>query len=219
MVNAILLLACCFVKESDISNLILFLYNISFIVYYVIDYALYKTKYKTGKMYNNSVITPSLFVFIFAIADTFYHTYINSDSFYLYALIPMGIILIAFTVLSFTILKETYKKYFKSLISKIGIVLMVVVCAYMFGIAFIDATNCAIKNQTAQLECVVVRKNFSRKIGSIDTYELYIVINDKEYRINVSSDLYYDKEVNDTLKVNLYRGCFNLEYYESGEGY
>ena len=45
------------------------------------------------------------------------------------------------------------------------------------------------------------------------------MINDKEYRVNVSSDLYYYKKVNDTLKVNLYSGYLNLEYYESDEGY
>ena len=219
IVNAILLLVCYLIRKPDISNLILFIYNTIFIGYYAIDYTLYKTKYKTGKMYNNAVIAPSLFVFIFTIANTFYHTYINSNSVYLYALIPMGIILIAFTILSFTLLKETYKKYFKSVIAKIGVVLMIMVCAYGFGIAFIDATNCAIKNQVTQLECVVVRKHFSNSVRGIDTYELYVMINDKEYRVNVSSDLYYDKEVNDTLKVNLYRGCLNLEYYESGEGY
>lgn len=215
IVNAILLTVRYLIGNPDISNLILFLYNITFIGYYAIDYALYKTKYKTGKMYNNAVIVPSLFVFIDTMANTFYHTYINSNSVYLYALIPMGIILIAFTILSFTLLKETYKKYTKSVIAKIGIVLMAMVCAYGFGVAFIDATNCAIKNQVEQLECVVVRKHFSNHARGLDTYELYVVIDEKEYSINVSRDLYYDKEVNDTLKINLYRGCLNLEYYES----
>ena len=65
IVNAILLLVSCLIGNPDISNLILFLYNITFIGYYVIDYTLYKTKYRTGKIYNNAVIAPSLFVFIF----------------------------------------------------------------------------------------------------------------------------------------------------------
>ena len=30
---------------------------------------------------------------------------------------------------------------------------------------------------------------------------------------------FYRNEVNDVLKVNLYNGCLNLKYYESGEGY
>ena len=219
VVNAILLLVCYLIRMSDISNLILFIYNTIFIGYYVVDYTLYKTKYKTGKIYNNAIIAPSLFVLIFILGNTFYHTYINGNGIFLYALIPMGIILIAFAILSLTLLKKTFKNRFKSVISKIGIVFMVMVCAYGFGIAFIDTTNCAIKKQVAQLECVVVRKHFSNQARGFDSYELYIMINDKEYKVNVSSDLFYDKEVNDTLKVNLYRGCFNLEYYESCEGY
>ncbi len=218
LVNAILLLSCYLIGKPDISNFILFIYNSIFIGYYCIDFALYKTKYKTGKMYNNALIAPSLFVLIYSVANIFYHTYIN-NSVYLYASIPMCIILITFTILSFTILKETYKKYFKSIIAKIGIVFMVMVCAYGFGLAFIDSLNCAFKNNVNQLECVVVRKHYSNNVRGISTYELYVMINDKEYRVNVSSDLYYDKEVNDTLKINLYNGCLNLKYYESGEGY
>lgn len=218
IVNAILLLVCYLIEKPDVSNLILFLYNIIFIVYYAIDYTLYKTKYKTGKIYNHALIAPSLFAFIFTLGKIFYHTYID-NSIHLYALIAMGIILIAFTILSFTILKETFKKLLKNAIAKIGVVLVVIVCAYCFGLAFIDATNCAIKNNVTQLECVVVRKHSSNQVKGFSHYELYVMISDKEYKVNVSSDLYFDKEVNDTLKVNLYRGCLNLEYYESGEDY
>ena len=187
--------------------------------FYIIDFILYKTKYKTGKMYNNALIAPSLFAFIFTLINSFYHTYININKFYLYALIPMAIILIVFTVLSFTIFKKTYKKYFKKVIVKIGIVFMVLICSYGFGLAFIDTTNSAIKSKVTQIECVIVRKHFSNNARGIDTYEFYVILNDKEYAVNVSSSLYYDKNVNDTLKVNLYRGFLNLEYYESAEGY
>ena len=219
IINAILLMVCYFISKADISNLILFLYNAIFIGYYVIDFTLYKTKFKTGKMYNNALIAPSLFAFVFALTKTFYHTYIKTNNLYLYALIPMSIILVIFAILSFTIFKETYKKFFKSVIAKIGVLLMVLICAYGFGLVFIDSTNCAIKNKITQLECSIVRKNFSNTARGMSTYELYILINNKEYIINVSSNLYYNKSVNDTLKVNLFCGCFNLEYYECGEGY
>lgn len=219
IVNGVLLLALYFIGKLDLGNFILFIYNTLFAVFYLIDFALYKTKHKTGKLYNRSLILPSLFVFLLSLLNFFYHTHTNTKTIYLYSLIPMGIILIAFIVLSFTLFKQTYKIYFKSAIAKIGVVFMAVIFAFSIGVTFIDATNCAIKSQITQLECVITRKHFSNNFRGIDSYELYVIINDKEYKINVSSDLYFDKKVNDKLKVNLYRGCLNLNYYESGEGY
>ena len=44
-----------------------------------------------------------------------------------------------------------------------------------------------------------------------------ILIDDKKVAIDVSSDIYKLKEIDDTLIVHYYKGNLNLPYYESGE--
>ena len=217
IVNAIILLIIFLIANKDISIAILFVYNIVFAVFYMVDFARYKTQYKTGKLYNKTLICPSLFAFIFCIANTFNHTYIKTGNLYLYALIPMGISMIVFSILSLTTLKETYKKYFKKVWAKIGIVLAALICSYVVGVVSIDTINCAAKGEPRHLDCVIVDKQSRHYNKGLDHYNLYVIINDKQYSIEVSTIIYRSKEIGDTLKVDVYKGGLNLDYYECAE--
>lgn len=219
IVNGLLFTICYFIGNGDITIFVLFIYNTIFTCFYIIDYSLYKIKFKSGQIYTKSLIVPALFVFVVSICNTIYHSYVNGWYLFLYALIPMVVIIMVFIILSLTLLKDIYKNFFKGIIAKIGIVFMLLLCSYSFGIAFIDSTNCAIKNQILQMDCLITDKNFSHGYRSVDRYELCVVINGNECKVNVTSKVYYAKEINDTLKVNLYKGCFNLEYYECAEVY
>ena len=83
---------------------------------------------------------------------------------------------------------------------------------------FVDIANTSFNNNPEQIECVIVDKTISGTgYRQITQYNLYVIINGQKVAIDVSSDLYKAKEVDDTLIVHYYKGNLNLPYYESGE--
>lgn len=215
IVNAILLLICIFISNIELRLTILFVYNIAFTGGYLYNYAHYKTKFKTGKLYSSNCLAPSLIIFVECLTNIFYHTYTSLESLMLYSLIPTLILFLVLVVLVCTTFKETLKKFCQTPAKKVCYGFLAIISFYGIGILTLDLANTTVKPQPTKIECLILKKHSSTK--HIPKYTLYVSINNQEYNIYVSSKIYYSKEINDTLTVNYYNGFLNLSYYTSAE--
>ncbi len=126
----------------------------------------------------------------------------------------MAVIVIAFLILSLTI----FKKITKKVGVKILIGLLVLILSYGYGMAFIDVANTSFTNNPQQIECVIVDKKITGTgRRQVTQYKLFVVLNGEKIDINVDNETYKEKEINDTLLINLCDGNFNIPYYETAE--
>ena len=203
--------------DYNLVSLIFFIYNTIFISYLLIDFLLHKTKHPTSKFFDKKLIYVVLIISVMLLSNYFDHTYLDANIILLYALIPMGVVMAIFAILSFTLFKKTYEVLAKKIGYKILISIMALILSFGYGMIFIDVANTSIKTNPEIMECVIVDKNVRSGYRQITRYELYVLINNKKITINVSSDVYKSKEIDDTLTVNYYKGGLNLAFYESGE--
>lgn len=216
IVNGIILFFRVFIY-FDLLILILFTYNSVLGVYLLFYYLLYKTKKPYGKLLDRSFMIVIGFILIFAMINTFNHTYVNSSDLWIYGLIAMGVLFIIFIILSLTLFKKTYAKLAKNIWTKIGVVFIALVLSFGYGVTLIDVANTSIKSDPQKISCLIVDKDIEFGYRKITRYKLYVMINDKKITIDVSKDLYKTKEINDMLIINYYIGNLNLPYYENGE--
>ena len=62
-------------------------------------------------------------------------------------------------------------------------------------------------------EYIIVDKDVKAGSRQVTTYELEVKKGDTTFTIGVSETTYYSHEVNDTIKLSIYRGAFNKPYY------
>ncbi len=214
--NALTLFLIPFIS-SDIVIIINFVYNTILGVYVLIDYTLYKTKFPTGTIYNKDFLFVLGFALLLPLVRAIKHKYLQDEAPFLYGLIVTGVLLVVFTILSFTIFKETYKKFAKGVWKKICVAILALFIFTSYGMAFIDIANTSLASASKQIECVILDKRVTSGYRQITDYKLYIELENKKVWISVSSDTYSSKSINDTLLLNYYNGNLNLPYYESAE--
>ena len=100
---------------------------------------------------------------------------------------------------------------------KIGIVILALIISTGYGITFVDIANTTQAGVSRQIECVIVDKKVTSGYRQTTHYKLYVELEDKKVSIDVSSDLYSSKSINDTLLLNYYDGNLNMPYYECAE--
>lgn len=212
--NALLLLLRLFIT-SQYSVFILFIYNSILAVYYIAFISLKKTKHPHTKVLDKKIQNILLILFAMFLILVFDHSYVDTGKFMLLSLIPTGIYLVIFSILCFTVFKETFKKFAPKIWSKIGVGFIALILLFCYGFVTIDIINSDFSPKPTKLECEIVRKYVSG--GRHSHQYLCVIINDKETDIEVSAELYREKEVNDTIKVNYYLGALNLPFYENAE--
>ncbi len=203
--------------KTDITYVILFAYNTILLIYLLIDFWLYKTKYKTAKFFDKKMPITICFIFIVFFVNLISHSYLN-DKIFLYSLIPFGIIMIIFFILGFTIFRQIFQIFAKNVWTKIGVVIIALVLSYSYSLLFIDILNTSFNKNFVRQEYVIVDKRVSRSNRGMTThYKLYIVVDEQKISIEVSKDTYYSKEINDTLLIKYNNGNLKLNYLESLE--
>ena len=214
--NAIMLFLVLFIA-SDIVISINFAYNTILGIYILIDYTLYKTKFPTGKIYNKDFLVVETFSLLFPLARSFMHNYVQDIAPLLYGLIVAGVLVVVFLILSLTLFRETYIKLAQGVWKKIGVAILALIIFTGYGIAFIDIANTTQASVSSQIECVIVDKKITSGYRQGTHYILYVELNNKKVRIDVKSDTYSSKSINDKILLNYYNGNLNLPYYESAE--
>lgn len=216
VINA-LIFALRLVVDGQTMLLVAFVYNTVLLCCVLVKHLLHKTKHKTVKFFDKKIFIVIALALLLAMISGLYHTYVQQNIILLYALIPMAVILIAFAILSFTVFKKTYQQLAKSIWNKIAIVLAVLLVSFCYGMAAVDLANTSFAKNPQQIQCVVVDKKIQSGYRQITQYVLYVDLNDQRLSINVSSDTYNSKEIDDILLVNLFGGNLNLPYYECAE--
>lgn len=205
------------VISFDIFLLIAFFYNTVLTCYLVIDCLIYKAKYPTAKYMDKKTPVAIFVAFLFVATNALSHTYVQENITFLYALIPMAIIMAVILTLAFTVFKKQTQKTMPKVWTKIGVGVLVLFMSFFYGMMFIDVVNTSIKANPTPMECVIVDKRISSGYRRATRYMIYIMIDDKKVTIDVPSDVYKIKEIDDTLKINYYQGTLNLPYYENAE--
>ena len=197
---------------------LIFLYNFGLLIFIELKYWHFKTyAYEYAKTDTKIRIVLSL-IELFCCSSVLDHTYLGGYVIFLYAFIPMTILLGILAILAFTKLKKTFGKFCRKISTKICLTIVFVFLSWWSGVVFIDMVNTTFPLYTRQYECVVVDKYIStgsaRSKGSI---ELSVEFQGRILNLEVSKDTYHSKQINDLLLVNYYSGALGLSYCESAE--
>ncbi len=215
--NALIVLLRSFI---DINVIIAFIvYNTILDLYYIFYCFLYKTQYPTGKKADFTAYTTiamllpwMLCLFILSIV-----TYLDETLLFLYSLILTGGLVAIFTVLSLTVFKETYITFTKKVSMRVLAFAGIVILLFFYSFVVTNAINIGFPSGQYTASYKIVDKKIYSGSRSGTTYNLYIMFNEKKVPIEVSSDLYEEKEIGENLAVDYCSGFLNIPYLVSGE--
>lgn len=196
----------------------LFIVSTLIICFNLIVYFLRKQKYYSTKFSKHIFIISFISILIYCV-DSFSYNYEN-EMFMLWAFIPCVLILVILITLCFTLFNKLFKKSCPKIWQKIGIIFICFIFSYcfsMFGLSVIN-TSLSIEPETYSYE--VVEKDIQSGARQITRYILTVEINGKKIDIDVSNDVYYEKEIGDEILVDYNQGALGFAYYEfSQENY
>lgn len=215
--NALLFLLRSFIPMNVIVAFIV--YNTILDLCYIFYYFLYRTQYNDGQKADLTAYTTiaMLFPWLICLISRSIFTHLDEAPLLLYSLILTGGLVTIFTVLSLTVFKETYvtftDKVSMRILSFVGIVFLLFF--YSFLLTSVVNTAFPSKHYTESYE--IVDKNIHSGGKAPTTYNLYIMFNGKKVSIDVSSELYKEKEIGENLAVDYCSGFLNIPYLVSGE--
>ena len=196
----------------------LFIYNTLLTLYFILYYFVYKTKYPNGNMANLNKY--SVFAMIFPVYLCVIwlttNTTLNDARFFTYFVIIAVILSAVFLILSLTVYRRTYLVLTQKIATRVCSVICAILFIFLYSFLLTSAINVGLPSEKHTATYEIVDKQIHSSDSSTD-YTLYIIFDGNKIDIDVSSDLYHEKEIGDALIVDYYSGALNIPYLTSGE--
>lgn len=135
-----------------------------------------------------------------------------SELYMAWILIPAAVVTVVSAVFMLGIRREFFLGVLKRMSELIASVFVVFVAAYLFFWMGAVTANAAFSPPPETLQCEVTDKEYTG--GDNQSYELVIVIGEREYDLEVSKDTYDDMEIGDFIEVGYFEGGLGIAYYQ-----
>ena len=217
--NAVIFLMMRFVV-SDIVTFLILAVNTVLPIYYLCYFIRYRTKYSKGFKADLewSTVIAMILPWFYVLMSLSGYVHLDEGALFLVILICWAVLAVVFAVLSLTVFKQSYLVLIKKRYERI--IAVVFGLAFIFFYSFVCVTTIntgfASERHTATYE-IVEKKSTNGGNKSVKKNLLYITYNGKKIGLDVSIDLYKDKNVGERLEVYTYSGFLSLPYIVSAE--
>ena len=213
IIYAILIWIKFFFLSSKFSLFLSFTWVIISILFEVFEYLTMKNKKERSICRLDFII---MLIFLDCIIHLNYFKTINDNAF-LYPVILSSLISLLITIIILIIKRELLKDRLGSVkhpkITTLFIPLITLIMAFLFSYLFLNIINYSLDfSEPITYEYEVIKKDVSAGYRQATTFDFYIEVNNKEIKISVSSDIYYNIEIGDYINISLYRGFLKEPY-------
>ena len=215
--NALLFLLRSFIPMNVVMAFIV--YNTILDLYYLFYYLLYRTQYYDGQKADLTAYTTIAMVlpWLICLSSLYIFTHLDEAPLLLYSLILTGGLVVIFTILSLTVFKETYVAFTEKVSMRVLAFVGIVFLLFFYSFLLTSVVNTAFPSERYTESYEIVDKNIHSGARTPTTYNLYIMFNGKKVSIDVSPELYEEKEIGENLAVDCCSGFLNIPYLVSGE--
>lgn len=215
--NALLFLLHSFIPINLIVAFIV--YNTILDLYYIFYAVIYKTQYYDGEKADLTSYTMiAMFLpWLICLISLYVCSHLDETLLILYSLILTGVLVAIFTVLSLTVFKDAYVVFTERVFVRVLAFVGIVVVLFLYSFLVTSAVNTGFPSQQYTASYEIVDKKIHSGGRAPTTYDLYIVFNGEKISIDVSSELYKEKEIGENLAVDYFSGFLNIPYLVSGE--
>lgn len=216
--NSIIFLIMRFVV-SDIAIFLILTVNTVLPVYYLCYFVRYNTKHPTGHKADLklptilAIILPWLCILI----NLTRYVHLDEGALFIVVLISWAALAVVFAILSLTVFKQSYLVLIKKRCERILVVFFGLTLIFFYSFVCVSTINTGFSSERHSATYEIVEKKIVGGAKSIRRNFLYIMYNGKKIGVDVSIDLYKDKNVGEQLEVYTYSGFLSLPYIESAE--
>ena len=200
---------------SDFFVMGLFCFNSIMAIIYCIVY-FHPKRFNTYKsFFDKKIILIIAFIAILLYLGIYSRAYLIGNVVLLYAFIPMAVIFCVFVGLSLSVFLKTFNQLAQKKWTKVGVFIIVLFIGWFYGVIFIDTINSSIPSPYSINSYEIVDKKINGTgARQVTTYDVYFVIDDNTYHIDVSVDFYWQCEIGDMINIKTTQGALNLSYME-----
>ncbi len=215
--NALLFLSRSFIPMNVI--IAFMVYNTILDLCYIFYYFIYRTQYYDGTKADLTAYTTiaMLFPWLICLSSLYIFTHLDETLLILNSLILTGGLVAVFAVLSLTVFKDTYIAFTEKVSMRVLAFVGIVFLLFVYSFLLTSVVNTAFPSEQYTVSYEIVDKKIHSGAKTLTTYNLYIMFNGKKVAIDVSSELYKDKEIGQDIFVDYCSGFLNIPYLVSGE--
>lgn len=216
--NAVIFLMMRFVV-SDIVTFLILAVNTVLPIYYLCYFVRYNTKHPTG--YKADLESPTIIAMIlpwfYVLMSLTGYVHLDDGALFIVILICWAVLAVAFAVLSLTVFKQSYLVLIKKRYERIIAVVFGLALIFFYSFVCVSTINTGFSSERHTATYEIVEKKIVGGGKSVKKNLLYITYNGKKIGLDVSIDLYKDKNVGERLEVYTCSGFLSLPYIESAE--
>lgn len=144
-----------------------------------------------------------------------------SDIYFAWALIPAAILFCIVSIAAYILLKKVFAKIYptegKRLFNAFAVGFIMLFIVYAYSYTTISVINCAFDGEPTKIECTVIDKKVITGTRSVTRFEVTVLLDGKERRIQVPVTEYHELEEGDLIIIDYYSGALNFAYYVYSE--
>lgn len=216
--NAVIFLMMRFVV-SDIVTFLILAVNTVLPIYYLCYFVKYNTKHPTG--YKADLESPTIIAIIlpwfYVLMSLSGYVHLDDGALFVVILICWAVLAVVFAVLSLTVFKQSYLVLIKKRYERIIAVVFGLAFIFFYSFVCVTTINTGFSSERHTATYEIVEKKIVGGGKSIKKNLLYITYNGKKIGLDVSIDVYKDKNVGERLEVYTNSGFLSLPYIVSAE--
>ncbi len=139
------------------------------------------------------------------------------ETYFLWALIPAGVISCTLIPIGFVLLHKVWRQFYPKESSSIGnaiaVIFAVIIISFFYSFSTIGIINCVFDNSPTPTEYTVLEKHVNSGASTPTQFEVKVEIDGEEKWINLPVIDYHAISEGDTVIVDYYKGALGFGFY------